>query len=303
MKTYITKISVVCLILLFHLKVFAQDEVYAYRGGIADGFTTETIVNNTCATPFHHYAYFGGEGDGSAIMTLENASCSTPFHHYAYFGGEADGSTTMTIENSSCATPYHQYAYFGGEADGYGSNSTNNVCPINPPVADFIADKTDVCTMQSVQFTDTSTNMPTGWNWTFEGGQPGTATTKTVIVTYDTPGLYQVKLVAANYNGTDTKIKVDYINVVEDCSSLGLGNISKKNIEIYPNPTTGILNLKSQSEIKTIDVYDMSGKKITSIVPNNKQVQINLEKLNAGVYILKIKSISGVETVKVIKKD
>lgn len=190
MKTITTKISVFCLIFLFYSKTKAQEEVYAYRGGNADGFATETLENATCSTPFHHYAYFGGTGDGAATESLENATCSTPFHQYAYFGGSGDGSASESLENNNCSTPYHFFAYFGGNADGFAVNKTENICPVNPPVADFISDKTEVCVGQSVKFTDTSTNMPTGWTWTFEGGSPATASTKIATVTYNTPGVY-----------------------------------------------------------------------------------------------------------------
>ena len=303
MKTIITKISVFCLIFLLYSKVSAQEEAYAYRGGNADGFAIETLENATCSTPFHQYAYFGGNGDGSATEILENATCSTPFHNYAYFGGDADGAASETIENNNCSTPYHFYAYFGGDADGFAIAKTTDVCPINPPVADFTADKTTICVGQSVVFTDTSTNKPTGWNWTFEGGTPGTATTKTATVTYNTAGVYQVKLVAANYNGADTKTKLAYITVVTDCSSLGTAGSKVEPTKVYPNPTKNILYIKSANEIKSIEIFDLAGRKILSVAAKQKETEINLQKLNSGVYILKTYTSSGLETFKIIKKD
>jgi PKD repeat protein len=307
MKTITTKISVFCLIFLFYSKTKAQEEVYAYRGGNADGFATETLENATCSTPFHHYAYFGGTGDGAATESLENATCSTPFHQYAYFGGSGDGSASESLENNNCSTPYHFFAYFGGNADGFAVNKTENICPVNPPVADFISDKTEVCVGQSVKFTDTSTNMPTGWTWTFEGGSPATASTKIATVTYNTPGVYQVKLVAANYNGSDTITKMGYITVksTADCATMGTSNANAEKIQIYPNPTKNILYIKSPNEIKNIEIFDVAGRKVmnTNVSSKQKETQVNLEKLNSGVYILKTYTSSGLETFKVIKKD
>ena len=305
MKTIITKLSVFCLVFLLSSFLKAQgEELYPYRGGNADGFATETVENNSCGAPFHLFAYFGGMGDGGSVETIaDNATCGTPYHHFAYFGGNGDGATVENLENASCSTPYHFYAYFGGNGDGLAVDKTTDVCPIDPPVADFTADKTTICTGQTVKFTDTSTNKPTGWTWTFDGGSPATASTKVVNVTYNTAGVYQVKLVAANYIGTGTVTKLAYINVVSDCSTLGTSNTEIKKTQIYPNPTKNILYIKSPREIKNIEVFDSSGRKIMNVNPNQKETQVNLEKLNSGNYILRTHSENGVESYKVIKKD
>lgn len=305
MKTHLTKLSVFCIIFLLYSKTKAQDEVYAYRGGNADGFATETVENATCSTPFHQYAYFGGNADGFATETLENATCNTPFHQFAYFGGGGDGFATETLEINNCSTPYHFFAYFGGNGDGFARDKTSDVCPVDPPVADFTSDKTEVCQGQSVIFTDTSTNMPTGWNWTFEGGNPGTATTKSVTVTYNTPGVYQVKLTSANYIGNNTVTKAGYITVksTSDCATMGTSQAQNMKTLIYPNPTKNILYLKSPSKIINAQLIDISGRNIMTINVNANEGQINLEKLSSGMYILRMQTKDDIQTFKVIKKD
>ncbi|UCH92954.1 MAG: FG-GAP repeat protein, partial [Candidatus Aminicenantes bacterium] len=89
--------------------------------------------------------------------------------------------------------------------------------PPEPPVADFSADPTTVCVGGIVNFTDLSTNCPTSWNWTFEGGTPSSSTVKNPTVTYNTPGTYTVTLTVCNAQGCDTEAKVDYITVIENC--------------------------------------------------------------------------------------
>ncbi len=92
-----------------------------------------------------------------------------------------------------------------------------------PPVAAFTASTTSVVVGGSVTFTDQSTNTPTSWSWTFEGGTPATSTAKNPTVTYNTAGTYDVTLVAANAQGSDTEAKVDYITVTSAsyCASKG----------------------------------------------------------------------------------
>src|SRR5690554_2423051 len=76
-----------------------------------------------------------------------------------------------------------------------------------------MADNTSVCDGDTVQFTDTSTNIPTVWEWTFEGGTPATSSLQNPQVVYDAPGTYDVTLKTVNQFGSDTKILTDFITV------------------------------------------------------------------------------------------
>lgn len=66
-----------------------------------------------------------------------------------------------------------------------------------------------------------------------------------------------------------------------------------------------IFYIKSPNEIKNIEIFDVAGRKVmnTNVSSKQKETQVNLEKLNSGVYILKTYTSSGLETFKVIKKD
>ncbi|MBK8848519.1 MAG: T9SS type A sorting domain-containing protein [Bacteroidetes bacterium] len=84
---------------------------------------------------------------------------------------------------------------------------------LSKPVVDFTASRIKICTGQSVFFSDNSTEAPTSFQWVFSGGTPATATTDTVTVTYNTDGIYDVKLVAQNSAGNDSVIKTALIEV------------------------------------------------------------------------------------------
>jgi len=82
-----------------------------------------------------------------------------------------------------------------------------------PPVCDFQADQTTVLEGEIVNFTDLSTNYPSEWAWTFDGGTPGTSTEKNPSIQYTTAGTYDVALTVTNTAGTDSETKNGYITV------------------------------------------------------------------------------------------
>jgi len=92
------------------------------------------------------------------------------------------------------------------------------------PVANFTAaNKGCVLLGSTVEFTDLSTNFPTGWSWTFEGGDPGISNDRNPKITYNTPGSFKVTLTATNAIGPSEPVTVEaYINVSEEglCNEL-----------------------------------------------------------------------------------
>jgi len=152
------------------------------------------------------------------------------------FGGSCSGSqqtcsgTETQYENfmdySNCTVIYTQdqanlmTAVLNGSRN---SLLSSNACtPINPqpPTAQFTADILSVIETGSINFTDQSTNYPTGWTWTvspntgvsFVNGS--TNTSQNAVIQFNTAGTYSVTLNASNAYGNDDEIKTNYITVV-----------------------------------------------------------------------------------------
>ena len=84
-----------------------------------------------------------------------------------------------------------------GQAEDYSVIITPNN---DPPVAAFTASPTQTCD-GIVQFTDLSTDLPTGWSWDF--GDGNTSTDPDPLHTYALPGIFTVTLTVTNANGSD----------------------------------------------------------------------------------------------------
>jgi PKD repeat protein len=93
---------------------------------------------------------------------------------------------------------------------------TSGVCGnliVAKPIPNFRADKQLVLRGATVNFVDLSSNFPTEWLWTFEGGEPATSTARNPSVVYNTPGKYTVSLKVTNNQGDSTRVREGYIEV------------------------------------------------------------------------------------------
>ena len=135
-----------------------------------------------------------------------------------------DGSITVhyTFNNlpSTSFASFGAYGWFSACNWGTGipqySNSAQdgfNVegLPVVTPVANFTANTTSGNAPETVQFTDTSSNSPTTWNWNF--GDGGSSTLQNPTYTYTTPGTYNVTLTSGNSAGNNTITQTNYITV------------------------------------------------------------------------------------------
>lgn len=102
--------------------------------------------------------------------------------------------------------------------NGYGNNLyLDNIklssTPLPLPVVDFDADRYEVCVNEPIGFTDNTSFKPTKWLWSFPGAVHPSDTARNPLVSYRTPGLYEVSLTATNASGESVLTKKDFIKV------------------------------------------------------------------------------------------
>lgn len=120
------------------------------------------------------------------------------------------------------------------------------------------------------------------------------AVTKLATITCNTDGCYDtyIKLMFEDdmlYIGEGTGCSTD----VEETSE-------NESVSIYPNPTTGELNIKSSTEFVSARVTNLAGQTFEFEVSGNS---LNVSNLATGLYIIDLESANGtVEKAKFIKK-
>ncbi len=75
-------------------------------------------------------------------------------------------------------------------------------------------------------------------------------------------------------------------------------SFSTDSIEVYPNPTTSIINIKTTSKIKSVEVYNVLGTKVRASI----LASVDLSGLSNGFYLVKINTETGSITKRIIKK-
>ncbi|MDG1476789.1 MAG: T9SS type A sorting domain-containing protein [Vicingaceae bacterium] len=69
-------------------------------------------------------------------------------------------------------------------------------------------------------------------------------------------------------------------------------------IKIYPNPSKTKFQIITNTQIKSIDLFNIDGRKILT----TKNNEIDIEKLSKGIYILKVHLQNGTQIRKIIKE-
>lgn len=127
--------------------------------------------------------------------------------------------------------------------------------------------------------------------------QGGVAMTKTINISGNAG--QNVKVCFRHFLSEQSAIILDDVKIIQN-TSLGTSETkTTEQFEIYPNPATDYLYFKSKSKILNAEVYDLSGRKMTSQLSDNKVDVSNLQK---GNYMIKLHTKEGEVTQKFIKK-
>ena len=88
---------------------------------------------------------------------------------------------------------------------------------------------------------------------------------------------------------------------IED--NLSLSEFDETNVQIYPNPTSSVLNIQvPQSSQYNYSIFTMNGKRVLNGDFNSSNTQINTNSLSTGVYIIQITNGDNSISKRMIKK-
>jgi Bacterial Ig-like domain/Secretion system C-terminal sorting domain/NHL repeat len=82
---------------------------------------------------------------------------------------------------------------------------------------------------------------------------------------------------------------------------LGIEDNIIKGFALYPNPVKGVLNIRAQETLKTIQIFNLMGQQVFLKRLNSNKTTINLNQLPQGTYFIKITTDKTIKSVKLIK--
>ncbi len=88
--------------------------------------------------------------------------------------------------------------------------------------------------------------------------------------------------------------------IIADMDQLAVADLSKKQINIFPNPASDFITIKIDDKINAVKFYNAAGSLIKTAQANSSKIDIS--SLTKGNYIISIETESGIETKKFIKK-
>jgi hypothetical protein len=171
-----------------------------------------------------------------------------------------------------------------------------------------------------------SVNVPASGNLSVETMSANSDITDTVMAIYsgDCAGLTEIDCNDDGGPGLFSKIELNglnpgdvlYVRVYEygnnafgnfgicayDHSVAALSENIIEGLQYYPNPVNNSLYIKAKSNIENISLFDISGKEVLNMIPNHPEIQVDMSRLQKGVYFVKISIDGSLSSFKIVKE-
>ena len=96
-----------------------------------------------------------------------------------------------------------------------------------------------------------------------------------------------------------TGARTEAVVTVNDCSNIT--ELTKGNMEVYPNPNNGEFVITTSDEVMNVTITDVRGKVVyTNNNVNNNTINVNLSDLERGMYMINVETTNGNMTENVI---
>lgn len=212
-----------------------------------------------------HADLYSGDGSHPSIFGSYLAAC---IFYNVIFDTYSQGNEYLPIGITSLQANYLQAV-----ADNVVNGVDSVLVDFTQPIADF----ENTITESEVYFTNTSLHA-FEYSWDFGDGNSSTEVNPTYD--YDQQGTYTVTL-TSSYCGNQDQSSFDI--------TIGnLGNYTNSDLElinVFPNPSFGVVNVQVNNQSNLIEVFELDGKLIRSIEATDELMRINLE---SGIYIIRV---------------
>jgi len=247
--------------------------------------TNSNYSNSPVTVTKMNYINAGGGCGDAYTVTFTVTDGTNPIN-----GAEVavSGYSPVTTNSSGVATIdlYNGNYNFDVTASGFGDYSSSFTVSDDDLPVDVVMNE---LTAYTVTFTVTDGSSPINGAEITVTGESSVTTNSSGVATIDLyDGNYNFNVTASGYGDYSSSFTVDGANFpVNVTMTVGIETLIKNNIKLYPNPTTGMLNINSDEPL-LITIFDISGKQIYLSKQANKTFEIDLSNNSKGLYFINI---------------
>lgn len=107
--------------------------------------------------------------------------------------------------------------------------------------------------------------------------------------------------VDANY--TQSEMVIDYVKIYQESSSLSVNDNEIAKVKIFPNPAENRITIQNLTSGKNeIHIYDITGKKISTLKQERNVQSYNISHLKSGLYFITVIQNNKKQIFKILKK-
>ena len=99
----------------------------------------------------------------------------------------------------------------------------------------------------------------------------------------------------------DYNFPIETNNANTTFQALSVSEFEESNIKVFPNPTSSLINIQSNTLIEEIEIFDLKGALLLKEQLGELNYQLNISNFINGVYFLKIRTQYGEQTQKIVK--
>ena len=206
---------------------------------------------------------------------------------YTWAAGGTGAVKVVTVTGAA------NYSVIGTGTNGCQSSAVVAVASMPSPTVTANVSAQTICVGETATLNATGA---TSYQWV--NSSPATLLSGTGLAFYGSmPAAYSWVVTGTDASGCQGTANVNL--TVDAC--LGISeSVNNNGVAVYPNPTTGKLNVVTSSASAVAVVMDMTGRVIMSqdVKAND---QLDLSSLANGVYYVRVAGENGVSTVKVVK--
>ena len=262
---------------------------YTWTGSVTDAVAFAPAVTDT-------YTVTGTDANGcinTAVQTvvvnnLPNVTASVSNSvicsgNTVIFNGGGASTYTWTggVTNNAAFSPTttDTYTVTGTDANGCINTAIESVTVNTTPSVFATSNGSVICVGQTATLTAGGANT---YSW---------STTATSSVITITPGTTTSYTVTGTSNGcSDFVVVTQSVSVCTGITS----NVNNSIFNVYPNPTNGLLNIKSTTDINLIEVVDFTGRVVVSEETQNvNSFILDIASLQNAIYLVRITNVEG----------